>query len=100
MKLYVKCQSCKSDFKLDKSYNTRPDLIAELDEYFQLNCTDCGSTKEYHANDVVAKDSVSGNLIGRCYRSFDFNTNYSLHVESGVHNKFRTDLRRRNNCRK
>ena len=64
MKLYARCRSCKTDFKLEKSYLTRPDLIADLGEYFNLNCSDCGNTKEYHANDIEAKEAFSGSLIG------------------------------------
>jgi len=64
MKLYMECQSCKKYFKLKKSFITRPDLIAELGEYFSLQCEDCLSLTEYHANDVEARDAISGNLLG------------------------------------
>ena len=65
MKQYAKCPSCKAEFNLKKTYLTRPDLVADLGEYFNLECTECGSKKEYHANDVKAKDSFSGNLLGK-----------------------------------
>ena len=64
MKLYANCSSCQTDIKLEKSYLTRPDLIAAKGEYFNLNCSECGNTKEYHANDIVAKDVFTGNTIG------------------------------------
>jgi len=47
-----------------QSFLTRPDLVAEFGEYFNLNCSECGSNKEYHANDVVAKNSLSGSILG------------------------------------
>ncbi len=64
MKLYANCTACGTPIKLNTTYLTRPDLIAERGEYFNLNCQECGNTKEYHANDVEAKDSFSGSIIG------------------------------------
>ena len=64
MKLYTKCTSCKSDFNLTKTYNTRPDLIADKGEYFNLNCSKCGTANEYHANDIKAKESYFTNFLG------------------------------------
>lgn len=64
MILTVKCEYCKTELKLDKSYSTRPDLISDLGEYFPLNCSSCGIGKEYHANDVSASESVWENSLG------------------------------------
>ena len=64
MKLIVKCQNCRESFALKKNYKTRPDLIQDMGEYFTLDCTHCLSKREYHANDVKAKETFSVNLIG------------------------------------
>lgn len=64
MKLYAKCRSCKADFSLSKNFRSRPDLIADFGEYFNLQCTECGGIAEYHANDIAARDSVGGAFVG------------------------------------
>jgi len=64
MILQIKCRSCYERFKLEKKFASRPDLIHEMGEYFNLTCSHCSKTWEYHANDVVAESSFSGNLIG------------------------------------
>lgn len=67
MRLFAKCRSCKKEFKLDKTYRDRPDLIADLGEYFNLGCKECGKRAEFHANDITAKESFSINLIGTTF---------------------------------
>lgn len=64
MKLQVKCSHCKEEFFLEKTYLSRPDLIHEIGEYFRLPCSHCNRPSEYHANDVKAIDSFSGNVFG------------------------------------
>jgi len=49
---------------LDNKAHSRPDLIHDLGEYFNLKCPSCLKTSEYHANDVVAEESYSLNFIG------------------------------------
>lgn len=64
MKLKTKCKQCREEFDLKKSFTTRPDLIAEMGEYFYLQCPHCLSDSEYHANDPTAYQSSSYRLIG------------------------------------
>jgi len=64
MKLYANCKNCKKDFALKNSFNTRPDLVDKLGEYFPLQCTHCISTKEYHANDINAHDGIGLKYAG------------------------------------
>lgn len=64
MKLKTPCKKCRKEFNLKKSYNTRPDLVDELGEYFTATCTHCLTKSEYHANDFTAFDTFSTNLIG------------------------------------
>ena len=64
MKLEVKCPDCKKEFYLKKKYNTRPDLVSEIGEYFRIECTHCYTSNEFHANDVKAVESLAGSVIG------------------------------------
>lgn len=64
MKLTVKCNQCREAFRLKKSYLSRPELVADIDENFDLECSHCKTKSTYHANDVIAKKSKTGQLIG------------------------------------
>lgn len=68
MKLKTKCQHCREEFNLNKTFVTRPDLIAEMGEEFNLTCSHCLKIKTYHANDITAYHTLSakvgGSLVG------------------------------------
>lgn len=64
MHLKLRCTSCKTDFDLKHKANSRPDLEDKLGEYFRENCTHCGTSKEYHVNDVKAYDKLGMSFVG------------------------------------
>ena len=64
MKLVATCKSCKEEITIKSKAITRPDLIAEKNETFRLQCQECAIEKEYHVNDVDAKSSNTMKTIG------------------------------------
>ncbi|CAL2103334.1 conserved protein of unknown function [Tenacibaculum sp. 190130A14a] len=64
MRLYTRCKSCKSEFKIKSNAETRPDLQMEKGEEFKVNCLNCGKVDKVHVNDIRAEQNNIIILIG------------------------------------
>jgi len=68
MKLTVTCKSCREPTKIPHNESSRPYLADKIGEEFNHRCTNCGTMKNYHVNQVVANKSnvirFGGTVLG------------------------------------
>lgn len=57
MRLYTNCINCKSEINFRNTASDRFVLAKRRGEQVKLNCESCGTTKEYHVNDLKAEES-------------------------------------------
>ena len=57
MRLYTKCKNCKSEINFKTTASDRFVLARKRGERIDLNCTSCGTGKQYHVNDIKAEES-------------------------------------------
>ena len=66
MKLFTVCNSCREQTLIKSNASTRPELIMDKGEEFNIQCTNCNKNENIHVNDVRAKQNKSviiGGLI-------------------------------------
>lgn len=54
MELHINCKNCRENFRVESSAITRGELEDELGRYFNMQCSKCLSTREYHVNNIRA----------------------------------------------
>lgn len=64
MILAVICTTCHKSTKIPHSEISRPYLADKIGENFSHRCTECGTIKKYHVNNVVASRSNAVRNIG------------------------------------
>lgn len=57
MQLLVNCKSCGELSKIPHDEPSRPYLVDKIGTDFIRRCPDCGVSKQYHVNQVIAKKS-------------------------------------------
>ena len=57
MKVYGKCQKCKSEIGYSTSVNTRIEFAMQVGENKSLNCKDCGIKTVFHVDELYTKES-------------------------------------------
>lgn len=57
MRLYTNCINCKTEINFRITASDRFVLAKKQGERIKLNCKSCGTTKEYHVNDLKAEES-------------------------------------------
>ena len=94
MNLIVNCKECRNKIMLKSSVNDRAELSREIGNEFNLRCEECLREKEYHVNDVKAKESklialialaifVFGTgIIGYLLRDYFFMSNNPYYVRA------------------
>ena len=57
MKVYGKCQKCKTEIGYSTSANTRVEFAMQNGENKTLTCKNCGTKMEFQVDDLYAKES-------------------------------------------
>ena len=63
MKVYGKCRSCKKEIGFRTDANTRVEFAMLDGETKKINCKNCGTTTEFHVDDLYAIRSKMPYLI-------------------------------------
>ena len=63
MKLIVKCPDCKQETKVLHHVDNRIDYAKQYGDNFNLKCTNCNTTTEYHVDDIKAIDYSFGEIL-------------------------------------
>ena len=63
MRLYTNCINCKSEINFRTTASDRFVLVKRRGEQIKLNCESCGTTKEYHVNNLKAEESKIVGII-------------------------------------
>jgi len=57
MRLYAKCENCKSEINLRATASDRFKLATKRGEKIDLTCNSCETVGTYHVNDIIAERS-------------------------------------------
>ena len=63
MKVYGKCKNCKNEVAYRTDANTRVEFAMQDGETKTLNCKNCGTNTEFHADELYARRSNMPYLI-------------------------------------
>lgn len=63
MKVYGKCQSCKSEIYHRTDANTRVEFAMQDGETKRIDCKNCGTNTDFHVDQLYAKRSNMPYLI-------------------------------------
>ncbi|MFT5801226.1 MAG: hypothetical protein ACI956_001032 [Nonlabens sp.] len=68
MNLFTVCKLCRTQTSIKSNASTRPDLIMDKGEEFNIQCSNCLKNSTIHVNDIRAKKNntilIGGLIIG------------------------------------
>ncbi|TQD40416.1 hypothetical protein [Haloflavibacter putidus] len=63
MKIYGNCKSCKAEISYRTEATTRVEFAMRDGETKKINCKNCGSNRQFHVDELYAKESKTPVLL-------------------------------------